>query len=41
MPELRLDNREIVAAHLASPQELRGMAVTEAVAAYLRRDLHG
>ncbi|HVE10619.1 MAG TPA: NUDIX hydrolase [Paraburkholderia sp.] len=39
MPELRLDNREIVAAHLASPEELRGMAVTEAVAAYLRRDL--
>src|SRR6476620_4822689 len=39
MPELRLDNREIVAAHLASPEELHGIALTEAVAAYLGRDL--
>ncbi|CAD6537095.1 NUDIX domain-containing protein [Paraburkholderia sabiae] len=38
MPELRLDNREIVATHLASPEELRSMPVTAAVAAYLRRD---
>ena len=38
LPELRLDNREIVAAHLASPEELRGIAVTRAVAAYLNRD---
>jgi 8-oxo-dGTP diphosphatase len=36
MPELRLDNREIVAAHLVSPEELHGIALTEAVAAYLR-----
>ncbi len=39
LPELRLDNREIIAAHLASPEELHGIAVTEAVAAYLARDL--
>jgi hypothetical protein len=39
MPELRLDHREIVAAHLASPEELHGIALTEPVAAYLRRDL--
>lgn len=35
LPELRLDNREIVGAQLASPEELHGMAVTDAVAAYL------
>lgn len=35
VPELRLDNREIVGARLASPEELRGLALTEAVAAYL------
>ncbi|SDH62410.1 NUDIX domain-containing protein [Paraburkholderia phenazinium] len=39
LPELRLDNREIVATHLASPEELHGIALTGAVAAYLRRDL--
>ena len=39
MPELRLDNREIVAAQLASPEELRSMALTGAVAAYLGRRL--
>ncbi|GLU33617.1 NUDIX hydrolase [Trinickia caryophylli] len=38
LPELRLDNREIVAVHLASPEELRGIALTGAVAAYLGRD---
>jgi 8-oxo-dGTP pyrophosphatase MutT (NUDIX family) len=38
MPELRLDNREIIAAHLASPEELRGIALTAAVSAYLARD---
>lgn len=38
MPELRLDNREIVAAHLASPEELPGIALTGAVAAYLGAD---
>ncbi|MEX3638984.1 NUDIX domain-containing protein [Paraburkholderia sp. BR14320] len=41
LPELRLDHREIVAAHLASPQELPGFAVTGAVAAYLGRDVRG
>jgi 8-oxo-dGTP diphosphatase len=35
LPELRLDNREIIAAHLASPEELGRLALTEAVAAYL------
>jgi 8-oxo-dGTP diphosphatase len=39
MPELRLDNREIIAAHLALPEELHCIALTEAVAAYLGRDL--
>jgi 8-oxo-dGTP diphosphatase len=39
MPELRLDNREIVAAHLASPEELHDIAVTAAVAAYLAKRL--
>ncbi|EEA00543.1 NUDIX hydrolase [Burkholderia sp. H160] len=38
MPELRLDNREIIAAHLASPEELHGIALTGAVAAYLGRN---
>ncbi|MGF6805158.1 hypothetical protein OKW30_000284 [Paraburkholderia sp. Clong3] len=41
LPELRLDNREIVAAHLASPEQLPGFAVTGAVAAYLGRDVRG
>lgn len=35
LPELRLDNREIIAARLASPEELHGIALTQAVAAYL------
>ncbi|MEM5438770.1 NUDIX hydrolase [Paraburkholderia diazotrophica] len=38
MPELRLDNREIIAAHLASPEELRSIALTGAVTAFLDRD---
>jgi 8-oxo-dGTP diphosphatase len=38
VPELRLDNREIIAAHLASPEELQGIALTAAVSAYLARD---
>ncbi|MGV2289933.1 NUDIX hydrolase [Trinickia sp. YCB016] len=38
LPELRLDNREIIAACLASPEELHGIALTEAVTAYLRRE---
>jgi 8-oxo-dGTP diphosphatase len=36
-PRLQLDNREIIAARLVSPDELRGLAVTGPVAAYLRR----
>ncbi|MFB9128263.1 NUDIX hydrolase [Paraburkholderia dipogonis] len=38
MPELRLDNREIVAAHLASPEEMHRIALTKAVTAYLGKD---
>ena len=41
LPELRLDNREIIAAHLASPEELQGIALTKAVAAYLGGDRCG
>jgi len=36
LPELRPDNREIVEARLVSRNELRGLAVTGPVAAYLR-----
>jgi 8-oxo-dGTP diphosphatase len=36
-PKLQLDNREIVGARLASPEELRDIAVTGPVAAYLER----
>ena len=36
LPKLRLDNREIVETRLASPEEIGGLAVTGAVAAYLR-----
>jgi len=35
LPELRLDNREIVAAQLASPEALHDIALTEPVLAYL------
>jgi len=38
MPALRLDNREIVAARLASPEEMHGIALTKAVTAYLGKD---
>ena len=37
LPELQLDNREIIAAQLVSPDELRSLAVTGPVAAYLRQ----
>ncbi len=37
LPELQLDNREIISARLISPGELRGMALTGPVAAYLGR----
>ena len=37
LPPLRLDNREIIAARLVSPDELPGLALTGPVADYLRR----
>ena len=37
LPELRLDNREIIGARLVLPDELRGMALTGPVTAYLSR----
>ena len=39
LPELQVDNREIVATRLISPSELRGMALTGPVAVYLGRTL--
>ena len=39
LPELRLDRREVIAAHLASPEELERIALTGAVVAYLGRDV--
>jgi 8-oxo-dGTP diphosphatase len=39
LPKLQLDNREIIGARLASPEELRGIEVTGPVAAYLERTL--
>jgi 8-oxo-dGTP diphosphatase len=35
LPELRLDYREIIGTRLVSPEELRGIALTAAVAAYV------
>ena len=37
LPELRLDNREIIAVRLVSPDELRGLVLTGVAAAYLSR----
>jgi 8-oxo-dGTP pyrophosphatase MutT (NUDIX family) len=37
LPKLHLDNREIIAARLTSPNELSGMVLTGPVAAYLRQ----
>ena len=37
LPKLRLDNREIVAARLATPTELHRMVLTGPVAAYLEQ----
>jgi 8-oxo-dGTP diphosphatase len=37
LPELRLDNREIIGARLVAAAELRGMALTGPVTAYLCR----
>jgi 8-oxo-dGTP diphosphatase len=39
LPELRLDNREVVAARLILPEELRRRALTGPLAAYLGRSL--
>ncbi|MGY4606956.1 8-oxo-dGTP diphosphatase [Bradyrhizobium sp. USDA 4474] len=39
LPELQLDNREIIDARLISPSELRGMALTGPVAVYLERTI--
>ena len=39
LPELRLDNREIIGARLVPAAELRGMALTGPVIAYLGRTL--
>jgi len=39
LPELQLDNREIVAARLISRRELRGMSLTGPVAVYLGRTI--
>jgi len=37
LPQLRLDNREIIAARLVQPIELQNMVLTRVVAAYLAR----
>jgi len=39
LPELQLDNREIIGARLISLSELRGMALTGPVAVYLGRTI--
>ena len=39
LPELRLDNREIINARLVPAAELRGMALTGPVTAYIGRRL--
>ena len=39
LPELRLDNREIIAAKLVSLEELRGIALTPPVVAYIGKEL--
>jgi hypothetical protein len=37
LPKLQFDNREIIGARLALPEELRGIPVTAPVAIYLAR----
>jgi 8-oxo-dGTP pyrophosphatase MutT (NUDIX family) len=37
LPQLRLDNREVIGARLISPAELQSMVLTGPVAAYLDR----
>ncbi|WLA68561.1 NUDIX domain-containing protein [Bradyrhizobium diazoefficiens] len=39
LPELQLDNREVIGARLISPSELDGMALTGPVAVYLGRTI--
>jgi 8-oxo-dGTP diphosphatase len=39
LPKLQLDNREVVAARLILPEELRSLALTGPLAAYLGRSL--
>jgi hypothetical protein len=39
LPQLQLDNREIVDARLASVSELNSLSLTGPVAAYVRRSL--
>jgi 8-oxo-dGTP diphosphatase len=41
LPELQLDNREIISARLMSPEELHDIELTGPVAAYLGRILNG
>ncbi len=41
LPELRLDRREIIAARLVSPAELKAIELTAAVSAYFNNDLRG
>ncbi|ACC75720.1 NUDIX hydrolase [Paraburkholderia phymatum] len=41
LPDLRLDNREIVAARLVSPEELQSIPLTAPVAVFLRGDRGG
>lgn len=38
MPDVQLDNREIIDVRLALPEELNGIKLTKAVTAYLSRD---
>ena len=37
LPELKLDNREVIEARLTSPADLQGMVLTRPLAAYLDR----
>ena len=40
LPQLRLDNREIIAARLVSSEEMLGIALSGPVTAYLRGEAH-
>ena len=41
LPELKLDNREVIEARLTSPAELQSMVLTGPLAAYLDKVPHG